>query len=1006
MSVIQDAIDRLSALEESKPEAPAQPRKDFDTLFAEFQKEEEARVTYKTPESIPGEFAAGVGRGFKQLGELGLATASVGTGIIGADETSRALSRGVQRMEMDLEKSPATIEDYTKIEGIGDATRYAAATLGEFTPQIAQMFVSSGLGAVAGRKFLSGFIGKNTAKALLEDSTKLASSEIKEELVKYSAGEISKEALSETSKKFILENSKDLSRRVAKYGATAATAMGSVEMEVGSIYSDLATNGDPNMSESDKRAAALTGGLVAGAIETPISAYVISKFFKGPVSEEVKKEAIGFWNSFVGRFGKEASKVIPGESFEEVTQTAVELAAQHWADPKKRNDLFTYSEDEVKQIWDAGIRGGLMGAPFAGVAALPHPNSKVRILERDLESKINDVIPPVEPTPEDIKISEISNRIQEIDKTQPTSPEQADALKNERQGLEVQLDSLTNKPTDEEEKRAAKEEEEKSSVIQEQVDSSVKKQVEKLRDDFQKQATKDKVSKPVSKERRDNVRKNIEQELLLASQDAEDTELAKGFTDSVRGVLASSPVVDFLARENIRVKAVSKDESEESKKEKATFGEWSLGFENGEMVLEIPHVDSAFGEVEKSSPESTSLKLDQSPKSVYHELIHAAHYATLRDRWKSSPQLQSDFSHPEFYIQNQVEGLGRSLEKAFNSPSIKNKFTGNKSLTRLGRIVYDMNRVGGKMKYEEAGDEILRMAVELSRTGELSEVTEAFLQAQVEEQQSGQPGTITEWLSKWMDAIRSIKKALTNLISPESISPEFLQIFNEVNQTLDKYGILVPETNDRRVSKQEKTSKGVAEKTKATANDTTTGDKESGKQLDEIQVSSQESPKETQSVKGKVKSEERVRAEHKRPAQTRKLIKTALRDKSNKETVIEGPGIVPHKDFVIQALEAGIDPDNLEYGFIEETEGFKTRAEAEPIAREAGQIPEGYKVGSSGLQSQDIIESNSLTNDEVTIEAKDENGDLFDIRMKVGDALAMLEKRENVLKALKDCLTK
>ncbi len=110
---------------------------------------------------------------------------------------------------------------------------------------------------------------------------------------------------------------------------------------------------------------------------------------------------------------------------------------------------------------------------------------------------------------------------------------------------------------------------------------------------------------------------------------------------------------------------------------------------------------------------------------------------------------------------------------------------------------------------------------------------------------------------------------------------------------------------------------------------------------------------------------DKISAEHSAPIQEEpsKIVSTALRDSSQPDIppVTGKEWNSPHASLTMDALASGMDDTKLEYGFIDNKGNFLTRAEAEPIAKQAGQVPEGYKSGSNGMQSQDLREPPSIS---------------------------------------------
>ena len=118
---------------------------------------------------------SGLGRGFRRgVGQtqalIGDALPALVGDLIGADEYADKQIAEYQESMKTLDKElPSFVPTFKDIENIGDASVYAAETIGQFVPSILTSIAGGGIGGFVGKKAAERF-----AKKLVEDAAKKA----------------------------------------------------------------------------------------------------------------------------------------------------------------------------------------------------------------------------------------------------------------------------------------------------------------------------------------------------------------------------------------------------------------------------------------------------------------------------------------------------------------------------------------------------------------------------------------------------------------------------------------------------------------------------------------------------------------------------------------------------------------------------------------------------------------------------------------------------------------
>lgn len=418
----------------------------------------------RMPKTWFGELTHGFSRGVDLMQQTAYGVGALASDVVGLEGARDYFIKAVQEQDKDIAESPGRAETYKDVKDFDTFMRYVFSGAGEVAPNIAESVVTGLAGAAIGSAAepgggtvvggVAGLIGKKAARKLImegvEELTDTALKRtVKTELLDYAKDRVAYESLQDGTKA-ILGN--EIRRTAGQYGATQALAMSAISQEVGSIYSDLLD--DPNLSESDRKIAALVGGFAAGSVEGIFEGYIASKFFKTPkVNPAQVSEAKNYLTRFTQSYGKEILKVVPGESGTEFAQTVIEEAAKNYADPEKRDAIFSFDDQQKKAFIDATFKGAIGGLLGGGVSAVAdtraHPNPQVRIAERDIAQQAEDITPSaaldVEAGPDDVRLSAILTRQkaieEELAKTDVT-PEIRRGLEEENTRLETEYNAI------------------------------------------------------------------------------------------------------------------------------------------------------------------------------------------------------------------------------------------------------------------------------------------------------------------------------------------------------------------------------------------------------------------------------------------------------------------------------------------------------------------------------------------------------------------------------------
>lgn len=755
----------------------------------------------KTPTSWAGELGAGVSRGWHELQQMGYGAAALTSSWLGAEGMRDWFLKGYEAKQQQLDQEPATVKSYSDIFGDDDspgtsfdkAVRYGLAATGEFLPLVAQSLVSAGIGAVAGSAVepgagtvaggVTGFLAKRSVQNMLkENAESLIGNAVATELGEFASGKIAEGALSEAAKKVLQTQGKAALKQL---GADGMVGLSNVGMMTGSLYGELSQ--DPDIAESDRKVAASIFGLAAALPMTGVFHLIASKFNPGATAamlasqagKQTVAEQSGYLMRFMAAGGKEMVKNFGEAAPAMFLQTAINIAGKNWANPATRNDFLNYTPAQWQEMLDASLKGGigaaaLMTLPTTLKAMSAHPDPQVRSTVRDVLTRSNDVamqMPDI--TPEHKELGAVQERIGELQagiaSGQLTPDQLAEAqgeltTHQEREtALKQQLGfneetSLVN------EKPAA----ENTTPTTENEPAPVVSPAEKAKSDLealyaQRMATKKGEGAPIE----------VSEQAVADKQAEIDTHIdtiAKGTEYGKRLKAAFTPdIVRMMAAENMHLMT-------DSGEKPIRYGVVTDKF--GNIKIFVPDAEFVERDIAVSGGDPNVARSDYSntvDTAVAHEIIHAVDIANLRDQWLAQP----DDARGKLtdFVNEAWRKRGQNMREA--APSLPKDLFKGYSARWLSEE--------GTMTDVQIGQELPRMAVELGRLGKTTEVTEGLAKA------ARDNSSVNAFFRDWIDALKRIQEKISKWINPETSNPELLKAYNDINKTLDKYGVLSPE---------------------------------------------------------------------------------------------------------------------------------------------------------------------------------------------------------------------
>ena len=298
------------------PEASLMPTGEFLKLFEDqpaaapeqFQLEPTAPV-------VSSEFTSGLSAGVRQLGTDVTAASAVGSQLFGFEAGAAELMQLVQEREAETRRRfPRAIKKVEDIESMEDFTLWAARTLGEQVPVLASMFIGGGGGAIVGRLVARGAMSRGAAASVAQRFPIIGSG-------------------------------------VGLFGAATTLETGASATELFGATGEIHPE------------AALAAGVIKGALEMAVPAFIGSKFGLAPdITGGVLKRIIGRFEAILpSRIGT-AVGVGVTEGLTETLQEVTDVVVREFVD----ENFELLSPETASRLLNAAASGALVGSILGG----------------------------------------------------------------------------------------------------------------------------------------------------------------------------------------------------------------------------------------------------------------------------------------------------------------------------------------------------------------------------------------------------------------------------------------------------------------------------------------------------------------------------------------------------------------------------------------------------------------------------------------------------------------
>lgn len=376
--------------------------KDFPDFVEEYTKSKpQAPVEdLDLPPSVGVEFGKALQAGGESLKQSATGMGALIASYGGWDSLSKKLLKSYQeQVEAGAENAPK-IPNIEDIKSPNDFALYLAAKAGGLAPVLGEAVATGAAGAVAGSLvapgpgtvtgagagLVEGFLGRQAAKSVLKMSVEkmakrfgmeeAATVALRKQLQKIASKEIADVALSDSAKKVLVEEATAIAKR---YGSTGANLLNFYGIGAGATYGQLSNTEGVTDADAKVGSAIAGAGSAAGVL---LPAYITSRLFPG-VAENVS-------NEYFKRLRADAIREIPAAAAGNGLMAVASIAAEKYADPKKRNEGWT--DDDTSRLLNELAVGGALGAVTSPLTALKGPSRTPKI-DPAIEENLKTVTP-------------------------------------------------------------------------------------------------------------------------------------------------------------------------------------------------------------------------------------------------------------------------------------------------------------------------------------------------------------------------------------------------------------------------------------------------------------------------------------------------------------------------------------------------------------------------------------------------------------------------------------
>ena len=289
------------------------------------------------------EFTSGLKSASYGLASTGVGALGLGAGAVGLDGVEESLMNKAADLSEKAAQDKPTIERASDVRwgNPGEVARFLAGGMGEATPSVVES---------AGAYLAGGGVGYGIAKNRAKKA------------IKKLIGERTKDvSAAEQVENMFKEGIKADARRGFATGSMAATAVSSIGLGQGEIYTSLYENTklDPNdkdyIDPSRARSIATAFGAVSGGLDFVGAATLLSKLTGAPqkvAKEYYKRLLLGLPEGVFVEGGTEA------------LQEFINIAAEKYG----KGQELEFDGQEISRLFDAGVLGAVGGGQFTAIA--------------------------------------------------------------------------------------------------------------------------------------------------------------------------------------------------------------------------------------------------------------------------------------------------------------------------------------------------------------------------------------------------------------------------------------------------------------------------------------------------------------------------------------------------------------------------------------------------------------------------------------------------------------
>lgn len=696
------------------------------------------------------------GAGYGALGAIGSA--------MGIEPLQEFGIKGFTRNEREAQYNPPSFNSFTEVDWTSptDIFEFGSQAIAENLVQFAPAIVTGGIG---------GAIGTQAAK------------------------KIGTQLMTEWAEKFGAEQAaKMVAKRIA-IGSGVGQALGaqisSSTQETGSIYGELAKQGDP-----DAGWIALGTGQVAGALDAIPQFMILRKTLGPAVAERIADYTIK-------SYGKSIAEQIFAEMPTEMTQTIIEKTAQRIADPARGE----FTGQDWTEVIDSGIRAAFGAAGTTAVleakpaiqaslqervsngAIRPSPNPLVNQAGEDIERQVESFTFE-EPTTEDeavvnlattlgqetpqveIPQQEIPTEVEQPIEESPTLQEQPEAftqnLQLESNQVEQQIqeldqtfeqtENIEDLPPGFQERR--KQLLERRGEIEAQLAGIEPQSTAPLRETPQPSRISALLERDKQVQEQRIGERQIKDITAKLSIGRANPQNANRIRNSYRtSLLPYSPLIGSLG---VKLAAKSSPNQDKMQGETLTVS-WD---DDANINLQLVHPEN----IQSDESNIDSIVNDILPKKIEEEIDHIGLIQALKEEWQKKPR----------------GGFKKFVNKRLGDIAQDIKFASSDRTLKAQSFVY--TKIANKrLSDREMAIEFLRQLTQRVRTGKITEDVQLLA-----DQKALGNRPASRLLQRLLDSLRILRNALARFANRETAPKRITELLDKTNEVLDRFKAAAP----------------------------------------------------------------------------------------------------------------------------------------------------------------------------------------------------------------------